>query len=128
MTAIEDAAPDRCAGRDTRPLVAVGTSTGDDVRLLDATTLVEVTDVRLSHPVVTMALDTDLDPPTLFVGGGSELSTISLGDDGPIASDPLSLPGPVTQVVWNETAELIHVATSDRRRARPRSPWWSPTG
>ncbi len=112
VSAIDDAAADLPGVRvETRPLVAVGTSSAGDLHLLDATTLVEVTDVPMAHPVVAMALDPDLDPPTLFVGGGSSLSTVALGDTGPIASDPLSMPGPVTQVAWDQTAELIHVAT-----------------
>ncbi len=112
VAAIDDATSDLPGVRvETRPLVAVGTSTAGDLHLLDATTLVEVTDVPLTHPVVAMALDPDLDPATLFVGGGSSLSTVSLGDTGPVASDPLSMPGPVTEIAWDQTAELIHVAT-----------------
>ena len=106
---------------ESRPLVAVGTTSPAGVRLLDAATLVDVSDLPTSHPVVDMALVTSLDQPTLFVGGGDSVSTITLGDDGPQVSDPLTLPGPVSRLVWNESADLVHVADPDARRRRRRS-------
>ena len=66
----------------------------------------------MTQPVADIALVTSLDQPTLFVGGGDAVSTITLGDGGPQVSDPLTLPGPVSTVVWNESANLVHVATT----------------
>ncbi len=117
--AISDAADDLAGIRvESRPLLAVGrstpTSTGPagDVRLLDAATLAEATELALSDPVADMVLVPSLDPPTLFVGGGDAVTTITVGSDGPSVSAPLTMPGAVTRLAWNESANLVHVATT----------------
>ncbi len=82
--AIADAADELPGIRvESRPLVAVGTTSPGGVTLLDEATLVDVSDLATTHPVVDMTLVTSLDTPTLFVGGGDSVSTVTLGDDGP---------------------------------------------
>ncbi len=91
--------------------VAVGTTAPDGVTLLDAATLTEVSDLATDHPATDMVLVTGLDQPTLIVAGGDSVSAITIGDDGLEVSEPLTLPGPVSKLIWNESADLVHVVT-----------------
>jgi len=49
------------------------------------------------------------DDPMLYVAAGSEVRRIEMPDDGPDDVGPIDMPGPVTDVLSNDTADLLHV-------------------
>ena len=91
-------------------------SGGTSVRFLDATTLDTVFSVTLPGPALGMgfANTSDIGDPTLYVASGDSLQLVQLPttngvfDGPPTLASPVPMPGPVTNVTWDEPSDMIH--------------------
>lgn len=106
-----DEDPPRLPGTviETRPLVAVGTTSG--IALLDAASLAQIEMYPTSAPVGGMALVTrGPDVPTIYAASGAQLVTLRLPTDSEVVlGSPLTMPNTVEDVIWNEATTNIHV-------------------
>ncbi|MFN8521390.1 MAG: phospholipid carrier-dependent glycosyltransferase, partial [Chloroflexota bacterium] len=95
------------------PIVAVGGA--DGVTFLDAASLGTLRFVGTDEPVTGLArVDDGVESDTLDAAAGSEVQPIR--DDwvknehnGPVEEGALDMPGPVTDVAFNDVADLVHV-------------------
>jgi dolichyl-phosphate-mannose--protein O-mannosyl transferase len=79
------------------------------VTFLDAVSLTKLTSVDLDYPATGLTLvDRGLDKPTVYAAAGPALETISMGDHGPSQAIVVPMPGTVRDVVWNDSANLVH--------------------
>ena len=86
-------------------------SGGTSVRFLDATTLDPVFSITLPGPALGMgfANTSDIGQPTLYVASGRTLQLVQLPTDGqPVLGAPVPMPGPVTNVTWDASSDMIH--------------------
>ncbi len=92
----------------TVPVIAV--SDPDGVSFRAATTLDEIDRVEVAGGALGMRwVPNGPDDPTLYVAGDSTLRRIEVGDDGPDDVGSMGMPGPVTEVLSNDIADLLHV-------------------
>ncbi len=89
---------------------------GTSVRFLDAATLDTVFSVTLPGQAFGMDLanTSDIGDPTLYVASGDSLQLVQLPttngtfDGPPTLASPVSMPGAVTNVTWDEPSDMIH--------------------
>ena len=63
----------------------------------------------LDGPVQGMALgDAGLDDPSLYIAAGDSVKIVRFGNDGPVEDSSVPMPGPVTDVFWNQPSTLFH--------------------
>ena len=87
--------------------VAVAGQSG--VTFLDAVSLTKLTSIDFDYGATGLTLvDRGLEKPTIYVASGPRLQTISIGDRGPTKGLTIPMPGTVRDVVWNDSANLIH--------------------
>ncbi len=90
------------------PVVAAATP--DGVRFLVATSLDTMGDVSLDEGATGLAWVPDgPDTNTLYVAAGSVLERIAMDGKTPRGGGATDMPGPVTGVIWNDAADLLHV-------------------
>lgn len=118
LAAWEDASGVDITGTDgvsleTRPVVAVAGEEG--VTFLDAVSLGTLRLIATDEPATGMAMvDRGVEHDTLYVAAGT--TTLPIRDErtggrhvGPEDERPIAMPGPVTDVRFNDIAELVHV-------------------
>jgi hypothetical protein len=89
------------------PVLAVAGPTGVD--LLDAMTLDVLEELPSPEPVAALALiERGLSEPVLYAASGADLDTVELGDEGPGFVRSLAMPGPISDLAWNEPGMLMH--------------------
>ncbi|MFN8520401.1 MAG: phospholipid carrier-dependent glycosyltransferase [Chloroflexota bacterium] len=94
------------------PVIAV--SDGDGVSFRAATTLDELDRVDIEGGASGMDWGMASLPggewaSVLYVAAGSTVQRIHMADDGPDQVGETDMPGPVTEPVWNDIADLLHV-------------------
>ncbi len=90
------------------PLLAVSDASG--VSLLDGWTLDLLDEIPTDDPVSALAIsDLDGDEATLYGASGSSLVSLPITAEGVGSPRSVWMPGPVYDVVWNQSAELVHV-------------------
>jgi hypothetical protein len=94
---------------ETRPMVAIGTSSG--IALLDAASLARVGLFATEAPVTGMALVArGPDKPTIYAASGAQLATLRLPTDSAVAlGTAVNMPNTVEDVRWNDATTNIHV-------------------
>ncbi|MEP7379895.1 MAG: phospholipid carrier-dependent glycosyltransferase, partial [Chloroflexota bacterium] len=104
---------------ETRPMLAI--STGSGIALLDAATLTKAKFYGTDEAVGGMALVSGgPDVPTIYGASGSQLVTLRLPTDGPVAlGSPLNMPNSVQNVVWNQATTMIHVLGTTQDGSSP---------
>ncbi|MDQ3492109.1 MAG: phospholipid carrier-dependent glycosyltransferase [Chloroflexota bacterium] len=88
------------------PAIAVAGAGG--VTFLDAASLEPLETVTLDGAVRGMVLVDGLDDPTLYAADGDQLKTILMADGGPRAGSDVPMPGPISQVLYDEATNLVH--------------------
>ncbi len=90
------------------PLLAVADAAG--ISLLDGWTLDLIDEIPTDQPVSALASsDPEAGETTLYGASGSSLVSLPINADGPGSTGSVWMPGPVHDVVWNQSAELVHV-------------------
>ncbi|MEO8626452.1 MAG: hypothetical protein ABI452_07105, partial [Candidatus Limnocylindrales bacterium] len=104
---------------ETRPMLAI--STGSGIALLDAATLTRAKFYGTDEAVGGMALVSGgPDVPTIYAASGSQLVTLRLPTDGPVAlGSAVSMPNSVQNVVWNQATTMIHVLGTTQDGSSP---------
>jgi predicted membrane-bound dolichyl-phosphate-mannose-protein mannosyltransferase len=102
-----------------RPLVAIGTSNGIELR--DAASLAEIDVFATDQPVGGMALVArGPDVPTIYAASGAQLITLRLpSDSAAVLGSPLTMPNTVEDVRWNQATTNIHVLGRAQHAATP---------
>jgi Gpi18-like mannosyltransferase len=89
---------------------AVAVAEGDALDLRDAATLVASTNVVLPESPTGLVLMNGLDQPTIYAAGDSDLTWLSVPASGGMTiGGTLKMPGPVRDVAWDESSNIIHV-------------------
>ncbi|MBX3028630.1 MAG: phospholipid carrier-dependent glycosyltransferase [Chloroflexi bacterium] len=97
-------------GIDIEDVPAIAVATPDGVTFLATRTLDTLHELPLDDGAAGLAWIPDgPDEDTLYVASGAVLERIGLDRGAPRVSDSMDMPGPVTDVLWNEAAQLLHV-------------------
>jgi predicted membrane-bound dolichyl-phosphate-mannose-protein mannosyltransferase len=93
------------------PVLAVSDDNG--ISIFDAVGLESLDSLAVPDPNGMALVERGLEVPTLYVAGAeSNLQAIAIREGGPSLGAKLLMPGPVSDVVWNEPANLVHVLGS----------------
>ena len=87
---------------------ALGVADTAGLTVLDASSLARLDELTFGHGTGLTLVSSGLDHPTLYVAAGRSLRTVVVDSIGPLQSAQVPMPGPVTDVLWNQPANLIH--------------------
>jgi 4-amino-4-deoxy-L-arabinose transferase-like glycosyltransferase len=91
---------------------ALAVAGGAGVVFVDAETLDPLLTIATDEPISGMTyVDRAVEKPTLYAASGSlvQLVRVPTGDKPSLGGEPVKMPGPVSDVLFNPATELVHV-------------------